>query len=288
MKQKIYKKIMLSFDIEFWHDEGWLSEYMTEEPKEDFIEESLSQVLTSLAKYNAKATFFITGKIIEKYPYLLKEIAEKGHEIASHGYTHQPLDKLGAQRFGVEIQKAVAGIEKTTGKKPKGFRAPSFSLSNKTKWALPILAAHGFKYDSSIFPVPVHRYGVAEVPEKEYRISFDDVAQIDPESPILEIPVAFSSILSFRIPIAGGVYFRLLPYWIFSGMLRSVQKQRHAALYFHLYELYNKTPTIRGAPWVKRAVKYYNVKNNFNRFEKLLRSFQCDSIENVMGFNKVI
>jgi len=286
MKQSADKKIMLSFDIEFWYDEGWLSKYLKEEPREDYIEESLVPLLEVLEKHSAKATFFITGKVAEKYPQLVKELADKGHEIASHGYSHRPLHKLDAEKFDSELQGSVERIRQITGKRPKGFRAPSFSLNNETKWALPILAKNGFLYDSSIFPVPTLQYGISGVPRHIYRISFADVARLNSQSPLLEVPLTAYTLGFVRIPVAGGMYFRLLPYGLFVKMLKAAHQGGDAILYFHLYELYKNTPIIKEAPWAKRAIKYYGIANNFARFERLLKEFKFDSIESALSHTK--
>ena len=176
-------KIILSFDLEFWHDTHFLEKYLPESPK-DYLVESVLPVLDLLKKHNTSATFFTTGMVMEKYPELIKKIHSQGHEIASHGYSHKLLKELGKERFSQEIKKSIELTERTIGEKPRGFRAPCLSLTNKTSWALPVLTELGFKYHSGRNRLP--------------------------KSPLKEIPVGLS----------GGVYFRLFPLFIFKRILK--------------------------------------------------------------------
>ncbi|MDP3990934.1 MAG: polysaccharide deacetylase family protein [Candidatus Nealsonbacteria bacterium] len=186
-------KIILTFDLEFWYDTEFLKEYLPES-RQDCLVESVLPVLNLLKKYNAQATFFTTGKVMEKYPELIKQIHSQGHEIASHGYSHEFLGKLAKEKFVEEMKKCVELTEKTIGEKPKGFRAPCFSLNKKTSWALLILAELGFKYHSGRSSMP--------------------------GSALLEVPAGYS----------GGVYFRLLPVFFFKYLLK---KQRILYLHPH-------------------------------------------------------
>jgi len=245
MGQDKNNKIILSFDLEFWYDTLFLEKYLPE-VREDYLTESVLPVLDLLEKYKTKATFFTTGKVIEKYPEIVKKIYNQGHEIASHGYSHQILERITPQKFEAETEKTVELTEKLIGRKPKGFRAPCASLNEKTRWALPILSKFGFKYHSG-------RWAVAN-------------------SSLIEIPVGF----------AGGVYFRFIPLYLFKKMLKIIKKKRIPVIYLHPHELYKNTPVIKQAPWFKKFLKYYGVKNSLEKFEKLLKDFEFDSAENIL------
>lgn len=246
MKGNENNKIMLTFDLEFWYDTPFLEKYLPEF-REDYLVESVLPILELLEKYKARATFFTTGKVIKRYPEIVKKIYNQGHEIASHGYSHQLLSKITPQQFEAEMRQAVELTEKTIGKIPKGFRAPCLSLNKRTHWALPILAKLEFKYHSGRRSVP--------------------------NSPLTEIPVGF----------AGGVYFRLLPLWLFKKMLKLT-----GIIYLHPHELYRDTPVIKRAPRFKKLLKYHGVKNSLEKFEKLLKNFAFDSVENILKFNHLI
>lgn len=239
------KKIILTFDLEFWYDTKFLRKWLPENPADHLIE-NLRPLSVLLKKYDAKATFFVTGKAAERYPDLLKELKEAGHEIASHGYSHKILDGLNKEEFAAEIEKSVGLIEDAVGQKPKGFRAPNFSLSKRTLWALPILKQYGFLYDSG-----------------------NKIA----ESPLIELPVAFWGIRP------GGVYFRFLPFWLFKFLLCFVDRP---VIYLHPHELDKTTPRFKKGPWLKRKIKYCGINSSFNKLEKLLQSFDCNSIENTL------
>jgi len=233
-------KIILSFDLEFWYNTHFLEKYLPES-RPDYLVESVLPILELLKKYNTLATFFTTGKVMEKYPELIKRIHSQGHEISSHGYSHHLLKKLGKEKFTQDMEKCVELTEKTIGEKPKGFRAPCFSLTEKTSWALNILAELGFKYHSG-------------------RIMLAD-------SPLKEVPVGLS----------GGVCFRLLPLFIFKKILK-----RSRIIYLHPHELYKDVPVVGEAPWFKKFLKYYRVKDSLNKLEKLLRNYQFSSAQQIL------
>lgn len=233
-------KIILSFDLEFWYDTKFLEKYLPAS-RQDYLIESVLPVLELLKKYLTLATFFTTGKVIEKYPELIKKIHSQGHEIASHGYSHQLLKELGKEKFSQDMEKTVELTEKTIGEKPKGFRAPCFSLNKETIWALPILAELGFKYHSG--------------------------RTLLAGSPLKEIPVGLS----------GGVYFRLLPLFVFKKMLK-----KNRIIYLHPHELLRDAPRVERAPGFKKFLKYYRVEDSLQKLEKLLQSFQFDSVQHIL------
>ena len=181
-------KIILSFDLEFWYNSKFLKKYLASDNFKDYVYESTIPLLELLKKYNIKATFFVLGKLAKNYPDLVEKIHQDDHEIASHGYSHKTLDELNKSEFEEEIAISIEILKKITGYPPKGFRAPNFSLNNKTKWALEILEKYNFKYDSSIFPFKTPLYGSFKAPLKIYKISKEDVYKEDENAKILEFP----------------------------------------------------------------------------------------------------
>jgi polysaccharide deacetylase family protein (PEP-CTERM system associated) len=265
------KRLILSFDLEFWYNSEFIKNYIPKgiESFDDKTIESTIPLLKILKRFNTKATFFVLGKVAEKYPDLIRQIANDGHEIASHGYSHKTLNDLTPIEFEEEIKKSVRLLEKINGVKPIGFRAPNFSLNNKTKWALKILERNGFKYDSSIFPFKTPLYGDSKAPLEIYKISKN----------ITEFPIAVYQKAALRIPIAGGFYFRLIPLSIYQTILVSIQKKRDAVIYLHPHELYNFIPNLK-IPWWKKKLKYWGVNNSLVKFEELLKKFELISINN--------
>lgn len=261
---------VLSIDLEFWYS-GLLSVYIKDKKKEirDYIQESVKPILDLLKKNRARATFFVLSEVAEKYPELIKEIFQAGHEIASHGCSHKKLTDLSEKEFEEEIIHSKKILKEIIGKNPVGFRAPYFSLNDKTKWALKVLERQGFKYDSSIFPMKTPLYGVSCAPMEPYKIS----------KKILEIPVAIFKFGPTKIPMAGGIYFRFLPNCMFLLFVKLVSKKRIPVLFFHPYDLYDIGSKIKSDSWIKNKLRLFGTKKSFKNFEKLFKKFNFISIE---------
>lgn len=247
------KKIILTFDLDFWHGGKFLKKYLPQDKNslKDFVKEPTEPILDLLNRYNQKATFFVLGEIARKYPRLIKEIDQSGHEIASHGYSHKLLTELNPEEFEKEIIKTNQVIEEITGQKPIGFRAPNFSLKTTTKWAFQILEKHNFQYDSSVHP-----------------LSFE---KIYPDYSIKELP-----------PSLGGVYFRIFPLKAYLALTKLISKTTPPIIYLHPYELFDSTPRIESAPWFKKKIKYFGIKNALTKFKKMLKKFDFISIKNYL------
>ena len=265
----------LSIDLEPWCSPELVRKYLsgTVVAEKEQLIESLLPILAILSKYETKATFFVLGLVAEKYPEIVREIHERGHEIASHAYSHRTLYELGANQFEAEIKRSVELLESITGEKPIGFRAPSFSIDNATRWAFKILAENGFKYDSSIFPIRTMLYGVPGAPLQPYRPSMTDVALEDQEGKIIEFPMTILK-LGKRIPVAGGFYLRVLPLWFLRFAIARVNKTRPAIIYLHPWETHAKTPRLKNLPLFSRFVTYYGINSALRKLEGLLERFK--------------
>jgi len=266
----------LSIDLEYWWCSEFLKRYLPEK-REDLIIESLNPLLSLLDEYNTKATFFVLGTVAEKYPEIVEEIYEKGHEIASHLYSHKTLYELGREGFEKEIRKSINILSKYS---PIGFRAPSFSIDNSTGWAFEVLEKYGFKYDSSIFPIKTMLYGVPSAPVYIYKPSKDDVAKHDPNGRIIEFPL---TIFEFgkNVPIAGGFYLRILPLWFLKFGIKKINKNKPAVIYIHPWETYPGTPRLK-VPLFSRFVTYYGINSALKKFEALLKKFEFKPIREVL------
>ncbi|RLC37332.1 MAG: polysaccharide deacetylase [Candidatus Nealsonbacteria bacterium] len=270
----------LSFDLEYWWCNEFLKEYLPKN-KKGLIIESLNPVLSLLNKYNIKATFFVLGKVAEEYPQIIEKIHQRGHEIGSHCYSHKTLFELGKKGFEKEIKKSLRVLEKY---KPIGFRAPSFSMNNSTKWAFEILKKYGFKYDSSIFPIRTKLYGVPNAPLDIYKPSKNDITKDDPKEKIIEVPLTVFNLFGKNIPIAGGFYFRIFPFWFLKRGIRKLEQKRPAILYFHPWETYPDLPKIK-APLLRRLESRWGTKSVLKKLEKLLQNFQFKPIREVLEMN---
>lgn len=261
-------KNALSIDLEYWWCNEFLTDYLPEK-RDDQFPESVIPLLELLDKYKIKATFFVLGAVAERHPDLIEEIYNNGHEIACHSYSHTTLYKLGKEGFEKEIIKSLELIGKYN---PIGFRAPSFSINNETKWAFDILEKHGFKYDSSIFPIKTMLYGVPNAPLNIYRPSKRDISKHDPNGKIIEFPLTVINI-GMNIPIAGGFYLRALPLWFLKWGIKKVNKSRQAILYIHPWETYSGTPRLN-IPTFSKFITYYGINKSLVKFESLLKT--CD------------
>lgn len=187
--------------------------------------------LEILAKYDVKATFFILGEVAKKFPSLIKKIAKAGHEIGSHGSSHKQIFKLNEEHFRLEIADCKKLLEDITSEPVLGYRAPAFSITPQTKWALEILAEEGFKYDSSVYPISGKRYGWPGFNR--------GICKIDLPSgyTIIEVPLSTVTILGKTLPAAGGGYIRHFPYAITRWAIKRIQKTRPTVVYMHPYEI---------------------------------------------------
>ncbi len=262
----------LTIDLEPWYANEFLKRHLPVNT-EDQIEEAVAPILELLDRYNTKATFFVLGIVANKYPQLIENIHNKGHEIGSHAYSHKMLSDLGKTKFEDEIRKSVDLLKSITGKQPLGFRAPSFSLNNSTKWALEILKKNGFRYDSSIFPTKTILYGVPNAPLHPYRPSTKNVAKHDPKGPIVEFPMTVIK-LGKNIPISGGFYLRVIPSKLLRLAIKQVNKTRMAVIYIHPWETYPMTPRLQTIPPFSRFVSYYGINSSLRKITLLLDEFK--------------
>ncbi len=237
-------------------------------------------ILEMFEKYDVKATFFVLGYIAEKFPDLIKKISELGHEIASHGYAHIDLRKVSKEQFEEDFFKSINILEKITGKKVEGFRAPFFSINENNYWVFEILSEN-ISYDSSIFPVKTQLYGIPNAPRTIYKPSLNNIVNEDNQGKLVEIPMATHRIpLIGNIPIAGGFYLRFFPYWYMKLGIKKMNKQGYPAmLYIHPKDLDPEMPRISEYSWYY----YYNLKSAVKKFEKLLKDFKFSTAKDVLA-----
>jgi polysaccharide deacetylase family protein (PEP-CTERM system associated) len=214
-------------DVEDWFQ----SSVDFDAPITDRVVRNVHRIVTLLDEFKVKGTFFVQGMVAQKFPRLLQELLENGHDIQSHGHTHRPLSKMDRRALKSELEAAKKSVEDACGVRVTAFRAPDFSIVQENLWALETLAETGFLVDSSIFPKRMARYGVAGwncFPEK---------FSLPIGASILEAPVAMWQIGDVRIPVAGGGYFRFLPEYILRcGIESLIQQQQPAIIYCHPYE----------------------------------------------------
>lgn len=238
---------------------------------ESRVVKNTTKILDLFEKYEVKATFFTLGYIAEKFPELVKKIDNMGHEIASHSYAHLDIRKTTKDEFEKDLKKSVQILKKTIGKNILGFRAPYFSIDEKSFWAMEILSKY-FRYDSSIFPVKTPLYGIKNAPRDIYNPNLSNPIIEDSQSKLIEIPMATHKIpILGNIPIAGGFHLRFLPYfYIKYGLNRLNKKNKSFIFYIHPKDLDPEMPKIDGYGWHY----YYNLKGAFKKFERVLNDFE--------------
>ena len=241
------------------------------------VERNVDRILVMLERHDVKATFFVLGWVAERVPDLIRKVESHGHEIAVHGYNHLLLTEITPQEFEADLVKALETIEKCGVKsRPIGFRAPSFTIVEKTKpWALPILEKYQFKYDSSVFPIRFHPdYGVPDAPLVPYKIT---------ES-LYEFPMSCLEMFGRRFPFGGGGYFRLFPYAYTKFCLRKVNNGgRPTVFYLHPWELDPGQPRVANLSLSQKIRHYRNLDKTENRFAKLLKDFEFTTMREVLG-----
>lgn len=238
---------------------------------ESRVERNTEKILRLLGEAKATATFFVLGWVAERHPTIVKKVQTEGHEIAAHGYGHQVLTAMTPEQFRADVRRAKGTLEDLTGRSVLGYRAPSFTITRRTWWALPILVQEGFLYDSSVFPIRHDRYGVPSANPICHRV--ETIA-----GPLWEVPPSTLSIAGIRVPIAGGGYFRLIPYRLLRRLLRRAASEGNPlVLYFHPWELDPGQPRIN-APLLSRFRHYVNLHKTEGRFIQLLRDFRFGPI----------
>ncbi len=260
---------ILTIDLEEWYH----PEYVRKETlphKEERIQHSLKTTIALLNKHDFRATFFVVGELAERYPEIVDILREGEHEIAFHGYHHEPLWELGADTLRQEIKK----FNSLVGGRCAGFRAPSFSLNNRTRWALKVLENSEYRYDSSLFPVKTPLYGVGGAPMMPYKLSHRNISETDENGKLWEFPLLVYKLKGLRVPAAGGFYLRLLPVNLIARAIKKLNQQGFpAVIFFHNWELDPETPRLRLGLY-KYFVTYHRLRDTSKRLEHLLSKFK--------------
>jgi polysaccharide deacetylase family protein (PEP-CTERM system associated) len=271
------KVIALSFDVEDWFTVRNMRDFFKHEEwdQQDLrVRIGLDFILEELARKNIKATFFILGWIADKCPQLVKDIDLAGHEICSHGYSHTPIDLLTPESFEEDLKKSINSLTAITGKKVRGYRAPSFSITKNTLWALDILSKNGIEYDSSIFSIVHPDYGINNFPTK-----------VTDLNGLLEVPMRKGHFFGSAIPVCGGGYFRMLPYALIKSSLQQTIKNDSFVMYFHPWEFDPDQPKI-GLSQFKKFRHYVGLNSNRKKFLRLLNDFEFTTIENLIEIER--
>jgi polysaccharide deacetylase family protein (PEP-CTERM system associated) len=267
-------KNALSIDLEDWfcaHNLGiginnWESCELRVSP-------NTLRILDLLDQHQTRATFFVLGWIAERVPELVQEIERRGHEIATHGYSHALLTETTPAEFEADLCRALEVTRRLVKQPILGFRAPSFTITNKTLWAMDILARNGIKYDSSIFPVSFHPdYGIPDAALSIHRIGA-----------VTEVPMSVARVLGRNIPCCGGGYFRVFPYSVTRWLMRQCHREgRPVVFYVHPWEVDPSQPRVRLS--LSKSFRHYmNLDRTLARLDHLLDDFEFAPVREVLN-----
>jgi len=261
----------LSVDVEDWFQVGAFEKVIDRDDWTSLatrVERNCDEILRLFSDAGVKGTFFTLGWVAEREPALMRRIADEGHEVASHGWDHERVFRLGKEAFAADIERARKVIEDASGQAVKGYRAPSFSIDARTPWAFEVLAEQGYAYSSSVAPIAHDHYGWREAP----RFAFRPIADAD----LIEIPVTTARFAGRRLAAGGGGFFRVLPYGFSRWAIRQVNREdeRPAVFYFHPWEIDPGQPRVEGAPLRSRLRHYTNLSVMADKLERLVGEFR--------------
>ena len=237
------------------------------------LQHTINRVLEMFSAHGVRATFFTLGWVAERYPQLIREIVDAGHELASHGIEHVRVTKLTPAQFAQDVSRSRKLLEDISGKPVVGYRAPSFSINDSSFWSYEILAENGYRYSSSIYPISHDHYGLPSAPRFPFRCS----------GGVIEVPLATYPAFGRNWPCAGGGYFRLLPlvYTRYAFARLNDVERMPAVFYFHPWEIDPDQPRMSGIPWKSRFRHYVNLKKFEGRLTRMLKAFRWSRMDEI-------
>ena len=236
-----------------------------------------TRLLDVFDEFQVRSTFFVLGWVGERHPDLVHQIARRGHEVASHGYAHRLIYDQTPSAFRDDVRRAKALLEDACGRRVLGYRAPSYSITPKSLWALDVLIEEGYEYDSSIFPIRHDRYGIPVSERRPYVIERK-------AGTLIEVPGSTTQWGPMNLPIGGGGYFRILPYWWTKWGIERVNRseQRPAVFYLHPWEIDPEQPRLP-AGRLGQFRHYRNLEDTESRLRQLLTHFRFDTMESFVA-----
>lgn len=240
------------------------------------VVQNTQRLLDVFDEAQVSATFFVLGWVAERFPKLVSEIHGRGHEVACHGFGHELIYRQSVDDFRDETVRSKAVLEEITGAQVAGYRAASYSITARSLWALDVIADAGFQYDSSIVPVRHDLYGMAGARPVPHELRTAQGRKI------VEFPPTTFRLLGQRLPVGGGGYFRLYPYWLTAYLLRQVNRSRSPFIfYLHPWEIDPQQPRV-SASWLSRFRHYCNLDKTEQRLRRLLFDFRFTTVRQVL------
>ncbi len=240
------------------------------------VEAATKRTLDLFARHQTQGTFFILGWVARKFPRLVRDIADAGHEIACHSHLHRLVYDLTPAEFRDDTRTAVDAISQACGIAPKAYRAPSYTITSRSMWALEILAECGFTHDSSIYPIHHDRYGIPGYSRRPVTVS-------TPSGPIVEVPIAAVELARGHVaPVGGGGYLRLLPYAYTAAGIRRLNMEERvpACIYFHPWEIDPHQPKLATGA-LARLRTYLGLAGMESKIDRLMTDFRFSTMAQV-------
>ena len=267
-------KNILTIDVEDWYQGNAHISYRDAAGYESRIERSVDRLLSILGASHIRATFFVLGHLAESHGEVVRRIHEHGHEIATHGYSHEMAYRQARSVFEEELHRSIAVCEDLTGQPILGHRASNWSVTKRSLWVLDIVQEAGLLYDSSVFPVRTHLYGISGRPRHIHRL----------DCGLTEVPPSTIRLAGHTIPFSGGFFLRALPYRFIHWALRRVNAEGYpAVVYLHPWELDTEQPRNLPIPFVDRMVHYMNLHTTERKLRRLCESFSFGPVCEVVS-----
>lgn len=274
----------MTVDVEDWFQVSVLKDVISYDDwdnQESRVIRNITRVIRLFDEYDVKATFFVLGWIAERYPEIVMTIKKYGHEIGSHGFAHKLIYEHSRDDFLYDLDKSVKLLEDISSEPVRYYRAPSFSINQSCMWALEELAQRGIQYDSSIFPIKHDIGGMPEMPREPFFMRFKDGKELR------EFPLTTLEVLGENIPISGGGYLRLLPYWFIRNGIRKNNKTGNPAIiYFHPWEFDPEQPRMKIG--LSSSFRHYtNLDLTEERVRRLLTEFKFTCLGELCRTTKI-
>ena len=274
---------ILGIDFEEWYHPELIKNHVKNDQKIPKIFKGIDIILDLLNKHNISATFFVVGEILQHDPELIDKIISNDHEIAFHTMHHDRIDSLNfSNKFDDELKE----FQKLTNNKSKGFRAPTFSLNEKSSFIIKMLEKYNYIYDSSIMPAKTSMYGNPNADKKPYKITSENLENNSENGKLWEFPLMVTKLLGKQIPAAGGFYLRTLPLYMIKNAIKNYENEHMpACFYVHSWEL---TPELMPRiPLSKKNnfITYHNIEKTLPKLDQLLSNFNFTSFEKYIKNN---
>ncbi len=271
---------LLTVDLEEWFVVETLSGRIVQadwDNLETTVIKNTHRLLHLFNNKNVMATFFVLGWVAKKFPGLINEISQEGHEIACHSYSHIRVNSMGQEAFRKDTELALDAIIKATNKQPLGYRAPSWSIDDSTPWAFDILCELGFEYDSSIYPIKHDIYGIPDGPRHTFKMNLESGRTI------FEIPASTYRFMGHNFPVAGGGFLRNSPYWYTKWIINKLNKNSFpAVVYLHPWEIDSNAPRLEGLTMMQKFRTYGSTSVFYYKLDKLLGDFEFITISDYL------